>query len=509
MRNLLLSSVTLLLVPAVNIAASDFSSKAHTHTTPIELKPISSSSGIKLASVCFLGYGDCGDIGFEKGDENYQIDAGQQCLDAGYVNSCSSGYCLDSSCPYDGSYGKCQQETCPSGSSTSCNGDVVGQTACGNNCKKCCDDTCPSGYSKSTNAECYDTQTTECGTTCYKEKDCDLCPGYYECGGSWQYCEGSVCPEDSSKCSTYCESDHFPHKCDSDYGPCYGDFRNGYCSVECEKLETEEDPCDGVSCGSNAYCSDGSCYCNSGYEGNANSGCTPIVTDPCEDVSCGANAHCSNGSCYCDSGYEGNANSGCTAIVTDPCEDVSCGANAHCSNGSCYCDSGYEGNANSGCTEIDVCAGVSGLTCEFGCASTGSCGECTECKPDPCDSRPNQTCSYGCQETWSDCPDKCQTCYSDNCRNRTAVSVPSNATCSSYYSDCSSKCSAWSCNPGYTDNCGFMECAAGVSANGGCVPICRYWDFCPGYNAISCGASWLVEDTCSACGRTMMKCKES
>ena len=64
MRNLLLSTVTFLVVPAVAIAASDFSSKPHTHTTPIELKPISSSSGLKLAGVCFLGAGDCGDGGF-------------------------------------------------------------------------------------------------------------------------------------------------------------------------------------------------------------------------------------------------------------------------------------------------------------------------------------------------------------------------------------------------------------------------------------------------------------
>ena len=427
MRNLLLSSVTLLLVPAVNIAASDFSSKAHTHTTPIELKPISSSSGIKLVSVCFLGYGDCGDIGFEKGDENYQIDAGQQCLDAGYVNSCSSGYCLDSSCPYDGSYGKCQQETCPSGSSTSCNGDVVGQTACGNNCKKCCDDTCPSGYSKSTNAECYDTQTTECGTTCYKEKDCDPCPGYYECGGSWQYCEGSVCPEDSSKCSTYCESDHFPHKCDSDYGPCYGDFRNGYCSVECEKLETEEDPCDGVSCGSNAYCSDGSCYCNSGYEGNANSGCTPTVTDPCEDVSCGSNAYCSNGRCYCDSGYEGDA--------------------------------------DTGCTEIDNCAGVTGLTCEFGCASTGSCGECTECKPDPCEGVTGLTCEFGCASTGS-CGE-CTECKPDPCEG---VTCEEGETCSNGNCVCN----------------GIRDCA-GI-CNGGHVSFGGGVSCCPaGYNSYATG----------------------
>ena len=395
MRNLLLSSVTLLLVPAVNIAASDFSSHTHTHThtTPIELKPISLSSGTKLAGICFLGTGDCDPgIGFGSGEGDYQIDAGQQCLDAGYVNSCSSGYCLDSSCPYDSSYGKCQQEICPSGSSTSCNGDVIGQTACGIDCKKCCDDACPSGYAKSTSAECYDTQTTECGTTCYKEKDCSSCPGYYECGGTWQYCEGSVCSEDSSKCSTYCESDHFPYSCGSDYGPCYGDYRDGYCSVECEELETEDDSCDGVSCGSNAYCSDGSCYCNSGYEGDADTGCTPVVTDPCADVSCGSNAYCSNGSCYCNSGYEGNADTGCTPVVTDPCADVSCGSNAYCSNGSCYCNSGYEGNANSGCTEIHThsytCPEGYSLTNSWGSearTTTGncSCGETTTCYKAP------------------------------------------------------------------------------------------------------------------------------
>ena len=59
MRNLLLSSATLLLVPAVSMAAPDFPS--HTHTdTPVGLEPISDlSSSLKLAAVCFLGVGDC------------------------------------------------------------------------------------------------------------------------------------------------------------------------------------------------------------------------------------------------------------------------------------------------------------------------------------------------------------------------------------------------------------------------------------------------------------------
>ena len=317
MQNLLLSTVTLLVVPAVALAAPDFSSQSHTHTTPIELEPISSSSGLKLASVCFLGYGDCGDGGFDSiaGDDGYTVDTIKQCKNEGFVNSCSSGYCMDGSCPYDANYGKCIEENCPTNSSPSCNGEVIGQNACGGDCKKCCDDICPSGsktytgsyasttecgnkcyncstdcpdgsktsytgtsagtnecgqackkcntscpagYTATATSECYDTVTNECGSTCYKAKDCDPCPGYYDCGGAWQYCEGSVCSADSSRCSTFCEDDHFPYSCGSDYGPCNGDYRNGYCSVPCEK----NDPCANVTCsGPNEKCVDGECRC--------------------------------------------------------------------------------------------------------------------------------------------------------------------------------------------------------------------------------------------------------
>ena len=112
MRNLLLSTVTLLVVPAVAIAAPNFSS--HTHTTPIELKPISSSSGLKLAGVCFLGAGDCGDGG-------YDVDTSKQCLNEGYVkNNCNSVQTPTAYCPYDKSYisgCKCASNliSCPAG----------------------------------------------------------------------------------------------------------------------------------------------------------------------------------------------------------------------------------------------------------------------------------------------------------------------------------------------------------------------------------------------------------
>ena len=121
MRNLLLSTVTLLVVPAVGLAAPDFYS--HTHTTPIELKPISSSSGLKLAGVCFLGAGDCGDGGFGSidGDGGYDVDSETQCINEGYVkNNCNSVQTPTAYCPYDKSYisgCKCASNliSCPAG----------------------------------------------------------------------------------------------------------------------------------------------------------------------------------------------------------------------------------------------------------------------------------------------------------------------------------------------------------------------------------------------------------
>ena len=88
MRNLLLSSATLLLVPAVSMAAPDFPS--HTHTdTPVGLEPISDlSSSLKLAAVCFLGAGDCGDAGFNTvGGEDYTRPTSELCIEAGYATT--------------------------------------------------------------------------------------------------------------------------------------------------------------------------------------------------------------------------------------------------------------------------------------------------------------------------------------------------------------------------------------------------------------------------------------
>ena len=282
MRNLLLSTVTLLVVPAVALAAPDFSS--HTHTTPIELKPISSSSGLKLAGVCFLGYGDCSDGGFGSidGDDGYVVDTTKQCQNEGYSvtacslpaypsgqcpyndkyfakcvedrpracnetgfteTQCSSGMVVETTCSYDANYKKCKCNPCSGYTYTYAQATAQGYVADGS-CQSCSE----IKYKRKENP-CSGYTTCECGgevgsAVCYSGstqkfkscKTCDPCAGYYECGGTWQYCEGTTCSADSSKCSSYCESDHFPYSCGSDYGPCYGDYRSGYCSVECSYL---------------------------------------------------------------------------------------------------------------------------------------------------------------------------------------------------------------------------------------------------------------------------------
>jgi hypothetical protein len=39
-------------------------------------------------------------------------------------------------------------------------------------------------------------------------------------------------------------------------------------------------------------------------------------TDPCEGVTCGTNAHCDTGVCVCDSGYEGDPETSCDPVQT-------------------------------------------------------------------------------------------------------------------------------------------------------------------------------------------------
>ena len=60
----------------------------------------------------------------------------------------------------------------------------------------------------------------------------DPCGSYYKCDGTYQYCAGTTCPQDSSKCSVYCPDNMYPYRC-FDSSLCGGKYKYQYCSVAC------------------------------------------------------------------------------------------------------------------------------------------------------------------------------------------------------------------------------------------------------------------------------------
>lgn len=91
-----------------------------------------------------------------------------------------------------------------------------------------------------------------------------------------------------------------------------------------------------------------------------------MPADPeCQGVSCGANAVCVGGGCYCSPGFMGDAMAGC--VEGNPCASVECGFGSTCDDdGECPCDPGFVETAAGACelpeelfpaerTEQEVC----------------------------------------------------------------------------------------------------------------------------------------------------------
>ena len=199
--------------------------------------------------------------------------------------------------------------------------------------------------------------------------------------------------------------------CDGQYASCQCDPA----LVSCASNQIGQ----GASCGGKYQ----SCVCKSEYIYNSSNCSYPRSVS---GDSCGGKYT----DCVCPTGVD-EGQYGCAEYYPSPCSSV--------------CKVAYSDNCH-------IRSDDPNIALEYGCMKKwDDCSsKCERAYTDMCRNRTAANCSYGCQSYWGDCSSKCQTCYADNCRNRTAVisSCPANATCS-YFSDCSSKISSWSCNSGY------------------------------------------------------------
>lgn len=168
---------------------------------------------------------------------NYNACIARPCSDGGYSSTRNNDVCTNVTYGGRTCY-SCRAFTC----AEKCSGYSTGTTCLKGQTKETCSgcgeyarctgNACPNGVGSCANGcKTYSNQSG-CSDICLECKP-NPCAGYYDCGGSWQYCTGSKCSADSSKCSVYCVNDYFPNSC-SDSSACKGVYRNGYCSGSCE-----------------------------------------------------------------------------------------------------------------------------------------------------------------------------------------------------------------------------------------------------------------------------------
>ena len=226
-----------------------------------------------------------------------------------------------------------------------------------------------------------------------------------------------------------------------------------YASCECDPALVA---CSAKENGTGAECGGKyqSCVCKPEYQYTSSNCSYPrsVSGDSCggQYTDCVCPAGVDEGPYGCAEYYPSPCSSVCKVAYSDNCHIRSDDPNIALGYG---CMKEWD-DCSSKCERAytDMCRERTAVSTPYGCESYYSdcSSKCQTAYADNCRNRSDNSCSYGCQSYWGDCSSKCQTCYADNCRNRTAVigSCPSNASCS-YYSDCSSKISSWSCNSGY------------------------------------------------------------
>ena len=377
----------------------------NTYTLNADLKPIPEGA-YQVAKATFLP--DASESLFSGRTTAYDYNSQSNCDDKSRLyttRNCSypRAVLASSACPFlPGYYTQCK--CLPQFKFTSCNSPyILGGGSCDGKYAAC---VCPSPVAMYyPNDYCTQYCEGKCiAKSCSPDRDetgCQYGTGYTSdgCGGTRAYCKACSPSSDETGCQ-------------------YGTYS---CSDGCGGTRTccsakPADPCEGVSCGSNAYCSGGSCYCNSGYEGNPNSGCTKTKTctaDSCSGYSlssCPSNGICSsctvtNSDCTtgskkykltgCNSGYELSGGScvkkatctakSCSGYTLSSCPTgASCSSctvkNSNCTNGATKykktgCKSGYK-DCNGSCIAKTECCG--------GCSSGQECKNGSCVNKDPC-----------------------------------------------------------------------------------------------------------------------------
>ena len=238
-----------------NIASSNkFILHTYTHISTPKIEPATSfaqlDKSFKTAAVCFLGFGECGDVSFGKGDDNYDLDGDVMCQAEGYnVTACTVPSYLYNQCPYDPKYYKsCKEDTdkaCKdAGYVSSCaDGYIKDETQIcpySDSYYKCKCNPCD-GYSYTLSEATADGYVTDgscnsCGTTKYKRKE-NPCTGYLtcECGGEigTPTCKSGTVTKYQT-CKTCCEYKCSEASCPDGYICEIETCSNKYCIIGCK-----------------------------------------------------------------------------------------------------------------------------------------------------------------------------------------------------------------------------------------------------------------------------------
>ncbi len=115
------------------------------------------------------------------------------------------------------------------------------------------------------------------------------------------------------------------------------------------------DNCEGIQCQNGGICSNGACYCPSGFGGD---NCE--INLSCQGVNCQNGGTCVNGTCSCPTGFGGD-----NCEINLSCQFIECQNGGSCTDGVCDCPAGFGGD---NCETFLTCEVLSPL-----CPTNSSC----------------------------------------------------------------------------------------------------------------------------------------